>query len=162
MIDASKDYYAVLGVSPAIEPAAIRTAYVTLLKKFHPDVYKGDIIEAEKRTKEFNEAYDVLGDGHTREEYDSVRDKSPNHLSCYKHGAVYENVRGSEGEIGNKYNYLSEYYREIHRQCIELEKISASLAVSYQVALFEHKVFGIINARKLAETIRSGLNRRLH
>jgi curved DNA-binding protein CbpA len=162
MMDTSKDYYAVLGVLPTTEPTAIRTAYVTLLKKYHPDVYRGDIIEAEKRTKEFNEAYDGLGDGHTREEYDSVCEKALNPLSCYKRDAVYVNVGGSEGEIEKKCNYLSEYYKEIHRKCIEMEKISASLTVSYQIALFEHNVFGIKTARKLAEIIRSGLNRRLH
>jgi hypothetical protein len=51
LMDASKDYYGVLGVSPTIEPAAIRTAYVTLLKKYHPDVYKGDINEGRKEPK---------------------------------------------------------------------------------------------------------------
>ena len=61
-MDASKDYYAVLGVLPSIEPAAIRAVYLALLKKYHPDVYKGTKEEAVRRTKEFNEAYDVLGD----------------------------------------------------------------------------------------------------
>jgi molecular chaperone DnaJ len=61
-MDASKDYYAVLGVLPSIEPAAIRAVYLALLKKYHPDVYKGTKEEAVKRTKEFNEAYDVLSD----------------------------------------------------------------------------------------------------
>jgi hypothetical protein len=65
-------------------------------------------------------------------------------------------------ELGRKWNYLSEYYKEIHRQSIELEKVSSSLTLSYQVALFEHRIFGIRTARKLAETMRSGLNTRLH
>jgi curved DNA-binding protein CbpA len=161
-MDASKDYYRVLGVLPMIEPAAIRTAYVTLLKKYHPDVYKGDINEAEERTKEFNEAFDILSDEHKREEYDWVREKTFYHLGGYKHDAVYENVGGCEGEIENKCNFVSEYYKEMHRQCIELTKVSSSLTASYQIALFEHRVFGIRAARKLAGTIRSGLNTRLH
>jgi curved DNA-binding protein CbpA len=79
-MDPSKDYYAALGVLPSIEPAAIRAVYLTLLKKYHPDVYKGAHNEAIRRTKEFNEAYNVLGDEKQREKYDSLRPK----LSCRK------------------------------------------------------------------------------
>jgi curved DNA-binding protein CbpA len=69
----SKDYYAVLGVLPSIEAAAIRAVYLALLKKYHPDVYKSGKDEATRRTKEFNEAYNVLGDEKHREKYDSLR-----------------------------------------------------------------------------------------
>jgi curved DNA-binding protein CbpA len=72
-MDPSKDYYAVLGVLPSIEPAAIRAVYLALLKKYHPDVYKSRKDEATRRTKEFNEAYNVLGDVKHREKYDSLR-----------------------------------------------------------------------------------------
>jgi curved DNA-binding protein CbpA len=73
----SKDYYAALGVLPSIEGAAIRAVYLTLLKKYHPDVYKGANDEAIRRTKELNEAYSVLGDEKQREKYDSLRTNSP-------------------------------------------------------------------------------------
>ena len=72
-MDPSKDYYAVLGVLPSIEPAAIRGVYLTLLKKYHPDVCNIGKDEATRRTKELNEAYNVLGDEKHREKYDSIR-----------------------------------------------------------------------------------------
>jgi|SRR6516165_4416602 curved DNA-binding protein CbpA len=72
-MDPSKDYYAILGVLPSIEPAAIRAVYLALLKKYHPDVCKGGKGEATRRTKELNEAYNVLGDEKHREKYDSLR-----------------------------------------------------------------------------------------
>jgi curved DNA-binding protein CbpA len=72
-MDPSKDYYAVLGVLSSIEPAAIRAVYLALLKKYHPDVYSNGKYEATRRTKEFNEAYNVLGDEKHREKYDSLR-----------------------------------------------------------------------------------------
>ena len=75
-MDPTKDYYAALGLLPSIEPAAIRAVYLTLLKKYHPDVYKGVHDEAIRRTKEFNEAYSVLGDEKQREKYDGLRPKS--------------------------------------------------------------------------------------
>ena len=36
-----KDYYAVLGVLPSIEQTALTAVYRALLKKYHPDVYRG-------------------------------------------------------------------------------------------------------------------------
>jgi curved DNA-binding protein CbpA len=75
-MDPSKDYYAALGVLPSIKPAAIKPVYLALLKKYHPDVYKGRNDEALRRTKEFNEAYNVLGDEKRREKYNRLRAKS--------------------------------------------------------------------------------------
>jgi curved DNA-binding protein CbpA len=72
-MDPSRDYYAVLGLLPSIEPAAIRAAYLALLKKYHPDVCKSRNDEATRRTKELNEAYDVLSNEKHREKYDSLR-----------------------------------------------------------------------------------------
>jgi curved DNA-binding protein CbpA len=75
-MDTSKDYYAVLGVLPSIESAAIRAVYLVLLKKYHPDVSNGSKDEAVRRTKEFNEAYNVLHDEKNRNKYDTLRTKS--------------------------------------------------------------------------------------
>jgi DnaJ domain/MORN repeat len=85
-MEASKDYYAVLGVLPSIEPAALRAVYLALLKKYHPDVYKGTKEEALRRTKEFNEAYDVLGDEKKRKDYERVRTKPTYQSGIYKDG----------------------------------------------------------------------------
>lgn len=74
-MDPSKDYYATLGVLPSVEPIAIRAVYLALIKKYHPDVHHGAKDEAVKRTKAFNEAYNILGDEEIRKEYDWLRAK---------------------------------------------------------------------------------------
>jgi curved DNA-binding protein CbpA len=86
-MDTSKDYYAVLGVLPSIESDAIRAVYLVLLKKYHPDVSNGSKDEAVRKTKEFNEAYNVLHDEKNRNKYDTLRAKSsdqsgPNEKYC--------------------------------------------------------------------------------
>ncbi len=68
-----EDYYAVLGVLPSIEQAALTAVYRALVKKYHPDVYVGDKAEAERITKEINAAYEVLGDETKRAEHDRER-----------------------------------------------------------------------------------------
>jgi DnaJ-class molecular chaperone len=68
-----KDYYKILGVSRAADEKAIRNAYRTLARKYHPDVNPGDKA-AEERFKEVNEAHEVLSDPAKRKMYDRFGD----------------------------------------------------------------------------------------
>src|SRR5512145_3390984 len=67
-----KDYYAVLGVAPDSDDKAIKQAYRSLARQYHPDVKPGDK-QAEERFKEINEAYQALGDPERRRKYDELR-----------------------------------------------------------------------------------------
>ena len=71
-VDASIDYYAVLGVSSATSSDAIKKAYRRLIKQFHPDLNPGSQ-EALDKTKALNRAYDILGNSERRREYDRQR-----------------------------------------------------------------------------------------
>ena len=69
MAETKRDYYEVLGVDKTADDAAIKKAYRTLAKKYHPDANPGDA-EAEKKFKEASEAYSVLSDPEKRKQYD--------------------------------------------------------------------------------------------
>ena len=69
MAESKRDYYEVLGVSKDADDAALKKAYRTLAKKYHPDANPGDK-EAEKKFKEASEAYAVLSDPEKRRQYD--------------------------------------------------------------------------------------------
>lgn len=64
-----RDYYEVLGVSRSADEEAIKKAYRTMAKKYHPDANPGDK-GAEEKFKEVNEAYEVLRDSRKRTAYD--------------------------------------------------------------------------------------------
>lgn len=64
-----KDYYKTLGVSRSATDKEIRTAYLKLARKYHPDKNRGDA-SAEERFKEINEANEVLSDPEKRKMYD--------------------------------------------------------------------------------------------
>lgn len=66
-----KDYYKLLGVPKDADPAAIKKAYRRLARKHHPDFNKGNP-ESERKFKEINEAYQVLGDSEKRRKYDQL------------------------------------------------------------------------------------------
>lgn len=65
-----KDYYQVLGVDKTASPADIKKAYRKLVRQYHPDVSTHK--DADAKTKEINEAYDVLGDAEKRAAYDEL------------------------------------------------------------------------------------------
>ena len=70
-METKKDYYQVLGVNKNADDAAIKQAYRKLAKKYHPDTNQGNA-DAEKKFKEVNEAYGVLGDKEKRKLYDQT------------------------------------------------------------------------------------------
>lgn len=65
------NYYTVMGLAEPATPAAIKTAYRKLARKFHPDVSKEQ--DADARFKALGEAYAVLKDTNKRTEYDQIR-----------------------------------------------------------------------------------------
>jgi len=65
-----KDYYKTLGVEKDASAEDIKKAYRKLVRQYHPDVSKHK--DATEKTKELNEAYDVLGDAEKRVAYDDL------------------------------------------------------------------------------------------
>ena len=64
----SQDHYAILGVTPTAQPAAIRAAYLGLMREYHPDRNPSPV--AAERARAIVAAYKVLGDFDRRQEYD--------------------------------------------------------------------------------------------
>jgi len=67
------NYYETLGVSRNSEPEVIEAAYRALMKKYHPDLWRGDPAAAETRAKAINEAFATLRDSTRRRAYDRRR-----------------------------------------------------------------------------------------
>lgn len=81
---AKQDYYELLGVGKDADAAMLKKAFRKKAMEFHPD-RNPDNPEAEKKFKEFGEAYDVLKDPDKRAAYDR-----------YGH-AAFENGMGGPG-----------------------------------------------------------------
>ncbi len=71
MAAGTKDLYEMLGVKKDASQDEIKKAYRKLARKYHPDLNPGNK-EAERKFKEINEAYDILGDPKRRAEYDRL------------------------------------------------------------------------------------------
>lgn len=93
---ATKDYYAILGVSRNAAEKEIKQAYRRLARKYHPDVNPGDKT-AESKFKEINEAHEVLSDAEKRKKYDRFGDQWQNAEQFAKAGQGFQSDFGKGG-----------------------------------------------------------------
>ena len=64
------NYYKILNISKDASINEIKKEYINEIKKYHPDLYKGDYFYAQNKTAKLNEIYSVLKDENLRKEYD--------------------------------------------------------------------------------------------
>lgn len=67
-----KNFYDILGLGRNATKAEIKKAYISELRKYHPDVTKFDKLYAEERTKDIIEAFKILNDDDKRTVYDDL------------------------------------------------------------------------------------------
>lgn len=66
------NFYELLEIREDASDEVIKMAYKALLRKYHPDVYKGDPEFAHEMTAKLNEAYEVLSDPDRKMIYDAL------------------------------------------------------------------------------------------
>ncbi|WP_338555008.1 DnaJ domain-containing protein [Paenibacillus sp. KS-LC4] len=89
------NYYDVLGVPKEADAAAIKQAYRKQAKRYHPDT-NGGSADAERKFKEIQSAYEILGDPDKRSSYDAS-------LSGRGHaGGAKGNASGMGANAGRK------------------------------------------------------------
>jgi len=69
--ESTPTFYQTLEVAEHCSDAVIQAAYKAMIKRYHPDLNGDDRDGAERRAKEINEAFRVLGDPQQRSHYDA-------------------------------------------------------------------------------------------
>ena len=95
----SKNLYELLGVQFDAEDVVIVGAYKALIKKYHPDVWKGSTKVAEEKLKQLNLAYETLKDKSKRKAYDESLGLGPR--ADNKNTNKSEDQKSSNGESKN-------------------------------------------------------------
>ena len=146
-----KDYYAILGISPNVEPEVITAAYKSLVKKYHPDVYNGTKKDSEKRIREINEAYSILSNKSKKTKYDDefLKNKSTGNFSDFNNSEFND-----DGNIfDNDWNILIEVFPNAENIRLDLSQLSQKLSFMYQLILLEQKMGG--KAKKVADELKN-------
>ena len=102
-----KDYYGILEVNEKASQEIIEKAYRTLVKKYHPDLYSSiEKIEAEKKLKDINEAYNILSDNFLRSQYDLELQKERNRIqmnnNAFDQNAFHQNTQNYQQNVNQK------------------------------------------------------------
>lgn len=111
------NYYELLNVKESATDSEIKKSYKQLVKKYHPDVYDGNKEFAEKKIKELNQAYEILSDKSSRDEYDrvlnSVREETSKIFET-KDNNSNDDYEIQKQNIEKKYNemYNYDYYKK--------------------------------------------------
>lgn len=96
-----KNYYEILEVNPKASKEIIEKAYKVLIKKYHPDLYKGESrIYAEEQTRQINEAYKILSDEFLREQYNKEIEKE--NMFNRQYNSNYNNLNNINKNTKNK------------------------------------------------------------
>src|ERR1035437_3430030 len=101
-----KDYYKILGVEKNASVAEIKKAYRKLAVKYHPDKDPNNKA-AEEKSKDINEANDVLSDPEKRKKYD---DLGENWQQYQQSGFPNGFNNAQQGRKGGRRQSSSQYY----------------------------------------------------
>ncbi|OWF47895.1 dnaJ homolog subfamily C member 18-like [Mizuhopecten yessoensis] len=108
-------HYDTLEVSHDASPKEIKDAFITLSKRYHPDVNTGDPT-ATARITAINEAYSCLSDENLREIYNQVTFESVFEEDDYYVPERYENERDEDYNLRFKQEHAVAWYLHTLRE----------------------------------------------
>jgi len=133
-----KDYYRALGILDDAEDIIIRAAYRALAQRYHPDKWKGDPLEANRKMSEINEANDTLSDPIKRKKYDE---------EYFQNRARNESADDEESDANfiaeedEAWQMALEFFPHLNNQYNELKKLSLIVANTFRAILIEKKSY---------------------
>lgn len=111
------NYYEILNVKKDASSKEIRQSYKALMKKYHPDIFKGDKAKAEKLSMEINAAYDVLSNPEARKEYDlSLEEENINNTNYNSSESTENTKQYYTSSTKNTYTNYNPYSYENYRR----------------------------------------------
>lgn len=120
------NYYEILEVSENASKEVIEKAYKALVKKYHPDLQPDSgKIEAEKKIKIVNEAYEILSDESKKQKYDNklneYRTKQYSQFSDTKVNTntntnINYNSNFTSNKVQDNTSKIKEYYNDYYKK----------------------------------------------
>ena len=140
--------YEVLGVSETATDEQVRSAYIKLVKKYHPDRYQDSDLKdlANDKLKQVNEAYDTITNMRKNGSA-SQNTYSGSGFGGYSGSSSRTSSGGYSGNYGSGYsgNFSAEFARV--RQCINTSSLYEAQAILDGIPLHNaewHYLYGIV------------------
>ncbi|NCB48688.1 MAG: hypothetical protein EOM55_03615 [Clostridia bacterium] len=128
-----ENYYEILKIRNDASTDQIKRAYLSLITKFHPDIYKGDKSIAEEVSSSLTEAYCTLKDEEKRKEYDISRQVNSTNT-------IYQDYSVQDSSENEKNYYGRNYDQKVSRKYFKNTKRRSFISNIFK-RLFTSKLF---------------------
>jgi len=135
--------YEVLGLPHASDFELVKATYRSLVKIYHPDVFKGDKEFAKERLSQLNAAHEFLSDEQQKQDFD----KSPQSQEKGEAEQSFDPEQNSdEFDEGIKilkanWDYACDYYPELKQLYVDLRTLSTEPAFAFMAYVVETKKY---------------------
>ena len=163
--DGSNDPYIILGLPHGADFELVKAIYRSLVKIYHPDVFKGDKKFAAERLTALNSAFEFLSDPKTKKEYDRSQHQPDKKVDAgFSEGETAFDAETSS--LMDSWLFACEYHPEIQSMYHDLLKLNKRPAFAFMAILVEQKLYS--KAATIANYLESeflasafGLNKQL-
>ncbi|NME67741.1 J domain-containing protein [Flammeovirga aprica] len=143
------NYYDILGIDKSADKKEIKKAYLTLAKKYHPDVNQSDET-LEEKFKLINEAYDTLYDDTKKFQYDNGLNYFSFHNSTTAETSSTTRTYTRE-ENQRREEYKAHVAEETKKEKRQFKKYVPFMVGGYVVAMIGFISFFVHRQSKLAD-----------
>ena len=145
--------YDVLGLPWASDVELVKATYKSLVKIYHPDIFRGDKDFAKERLAQLNSAYEFLSDKQQKREFDKNQQSKNNENEQQDFDPEKNSSEFDEGinVLKENWDFACEYYPELKMLYSDLRKMSREPAFAFMAFVVETKEYA--QAQSIAETL---------
>jgi curved DNA-binding protein CbpA len=145
--------YEVLGLPWASDVELVKATYRSLVKIYHPDIFRGDKDFAKERLAQLNAAYEFLSDPEQKREFDKNSQSRDQDAGQQDFDPERNSSEFDEGinVLKDNWDFACEYYPELKKLYSDLRKMSREPAFAFMAFVVETKEYA--QAQSIAETL---------
>ena len=145
--------YEVLGLPWASDIELVKATYKSLVKIYHPDIFKGDKDFAKERLAQLNAAFEFLSDSERKREFDKNQHSKNNEDKQQDFDPEKNSSEFDEGinVLKENWDFACGYYPELKGLYSDLRKMSREPAFAFMAFVVETKEYA--QAKSIAETL---------
>jgi len=145
--------YDVLGLPWASDVELVKATYKSLVKIYHPDIFKGDKDFAKERLAQLNSAYEFLSESSRKKDFDESLESEENDQEEEDFDPFNNSNEFDEGIriLKENWDFACDYHPELNAIYTDLRTVSRDSAFAFMAFVVETKKYA--EAKIIAETL---------